>query len=64
MKELGFFKSYYDYTFYLNNNNIYMTVYVNNIKIVRPNLKLINYLKSDRILYFKIIDLSPISHYS
>ncbi len=63
MKELRFFQSHYDHTLYLDHNDTYIAVYVDDLQIVGPNLNLINRLKANLASRFKMTDLGPTSHY-
>lgn len=63
MKELGFFQFHYNHSLYLNYEGTYVAVFVDNLQIVGPNLKLIEKLKADLASRFKMTDLGPIAHY-
>ena len=63
MKELGFFQSHYDHALYLNYEGTYVAVYVDDLQIVGPDLKLIEKLKADLASRFKMTDLGPTAHY-
>ena len=47
IKELVFFLSYYNHVFYSNYKSTYIVVYVNDLQIVGPDLKLIEKLKAN-----------------
>lgn len=63
MKELGFFQSHYDHALYLNYEGTYVAVYVDDLQIVGPDLKIIEKLKADLASRFKMTDLGPTAHY-
>ncbi len=63
MQKLGFDQSYYNSSLYLNNNRTYVTVYVDDLHIVGPDLPLIVELKKQLAAKFKTTDLGPTSHY-
>ncbi len=47
MKELEFFQSHYDFSLYLNHNDTYIAVCVNEIQIVGLDLDFINCVKTN-----------------
>ena len=63
MKELRFFQSHYDHVLYLDHNDTYVAVYINDLQIVDPDLNFINHLKADLASRFKMTDFGPTSHY-
>lgn len=63
MKKLSFFQSLYNSALDFNVQGIYITVYVDDLHIVGPDLFLINKLKTELALKFKTIDLGPTTHY-
>lgn len=63
MKKLGFFQSLYDNALYFNSQDTYVTVYVDDLHIVGPDLSLINEQKMQLTSKFKTTDLAPTSHY-
>lgn len=60
---MSFFQSLYDSTFYFNDQDICIAIYVNDLHIVRPDIFLINELKVKLAAKLTIIDLGPIAHY-
>ena len=63
IKELGLFQSHYDHALYLDHIGTYVAVYVDDLQIVGPDLKLINRLKTDLASRFKMTDFGSTSHY-
>lgn len=63
MKELRFFQSHYDHALYFNYKGIYIAVYVDDIQIIRPDLKFIAKLKADLTFRFRMTDLGPTAHF-
>ena len=63
MQKLGFIQSYYDSALYLNNNGIYVAVYVDNLQIVVLDLPLIVELKNKLAAKFKTTNFGLIFYY-
>ncbi len=63
IQKLGFVKFYYNSALYLNNNETYFVVHVDDVHTVRPDLSLIVELKKQPVAKFKRTDLGPTFHY-
>ena len=53
----------YDSALYFNSQRTYVTVYIDDLYIVGPDLSFINKLKAQLASKFKTTDLGPIAHY-
>ncbi len=63
MRALGFYQSQYDIDLFLDGKGIYVAIYVDDLQIIGPSLKVIEELKTRLAQRFKMTDLGPTSHY-
>ena len=63
MLALGFYQSQYDSALFLNGEETYVAIYVDYLQIIRPDLSIIENLKTSLSQRFKMTDLGPILHY-
>ncbi len=63
MQKLRFVHFYYHNTIYFNNKSCYLSVYVDDFRIVELNLLFIIELKNQLIAKFNTKDLEPTAHY-
>ncbi len=63
MRALGFYQSQYDTALFLDGKGIYVAIYVDDLQIIGPSLKVIEELKTRLAQRFKMTDLRPNSHY-
>ncbi len=62
-RKIGFVRSDYDHALYLNANGRFITVYVNNIHLIGPDLSLMEEMMSKLSSRFKMTDIGKTSHY-
>ena len=62
-RKIGFVRSDYDHALYLNANGRFITVYVNNIHLIGPDLSLMEEMMSKLSSKFKMTDIGKTSHY-
>ena len=63
MRALGFYQSQYDTALFLDGKGAYVAIYVDDLHIIGPSLKVIEELKTRLAQRFKMTDLGPTSHY-
>ncbi len=63
MRALGFYQSQYDTALFLDRKNTYVAIYVNDLQIIGPSLKVIEELKTCMAQSFKMTDPGSTSHY-
>ena len=64
LKKTGFSPLKYDYSLFINTSRrTFITVYIDDLLLIGPDIEFINSIKNYLVLKFKMTDMGPVSIY-